>query len=692
MLNLNDSPQYVKNVGPKRYRELKRLGIETVKDILYLFPRKYTDRTQLAQIGRLRPDPDNEIVVRGQIKSRGTATLKSGLKLAQALVGDGTGYIYCNWFNQPFVAEKLTPGYTVLICGKVQFHGKNGLQLNVSDYEIIPTESDQTINFGRIVPIYPLSGTLTQKVVRNIVAHVVEEFKDKVTEPLWPALLEELNLPDEQTALADIHFPPDEKSRQRARKKLAFSEFFVFQLGIAYANKAIENQCLGLEHTDKTEMVSKFIKSLPFELTPGQKLAMRAIRKDMMAKRPMNRLVQGDVGCGKTIVALCSSLIAIEGGFQAALMAPTETLASQHFENAVKLFSPLGLEVELLTGDVKGAKRKKTLARISQGQTHLVVGTHSLIQDEVEFSNLGLCVIDEQHKFGVFQRTLLQKKGVMPDFLMMTATPIPRSLAITLYGDMNLTIIEGMPKGRLPIKTYWIREKKLPDAYNFILKEALKGNQTYILYPLVEESDKTEMKAATTMVEMLRKKYFKDIGVGLVHGKLKAKEKHRVMDEFKNGTTKVLVSTTVVEVGIDVPNATIILIENAERFGLSQLHQLRGRIGRGNKQSYCILEAEPVTRHAVERMKTMEKVSDGFKIAQVDLKLRGPGEFFGSRQHGMPDFEVGDIFSDFKIMAKAKEYAIETVEKYPKLDAPELKNTKHILEEKYGHKFHFMRG
>lgn len=689
MLKLNDPAQFLKNVGPRRYRELKRLGIETVRDILYLFPRRYLDRSRTQNIGRLKPD--TEVVIRGTIKSRGKTTLKTGLKIAQALVGDGTGYIYCNWFNQPFVADKLIPGSTIMLCGKVQFHGRSGLQINTTEYEVLTTEHTKSLNFGRIVPLYPLTGTLTQKTMRIIIRQVLGEYAAEVTEPLWPDLLEQMKLPDETTALWQIHFPDNEQTREQARRKLAFAEFFIFQLGIAYANKAIENKCLGIEHNQKTELVTSFIKSLPFKLTDGQKNTMRSIRADMIKKRPMNRLVQGDVGCGKTIVALCSALIAIEGGYQTALMAPTETLANQHFHNATKLLTPLGIGVELLTGEIKGATRKKTLARIESGQSMLLIGTHSLIQDDVAFKSLGLCIIDEQHKFGVFQRTLLQKKGILPDFLMMTATPIPRSLAITLYGDMDLSTIRDLPAGRLPVKTYWIRAKKLADAYRFIHKQAMEGDRAYILYPLVEESDKSELKAATTMVETLRKQYFADIGAGLVHGKMKAKEKHQVMDDFKNGLIKVLVSTSVVEVGIDVPEATIMLIENAERFGLSQLHQLRGRIGRGQKQSYCILEAEPVTQHAVERLRCMEKIRDGFRIAQEDLRLRGPGEFFGSRQHGVPDFDVGDIFRDLDIMTEAKQTACQTVENFPDLDADHMQNTKMILRDKYGHKFHFMR-
>ncbi len=691
MRRLDESAQFLKNVGPRRARDLRRLGVETVRDLLYCFPRRYEDRSRIVPVGQLRPE--EHVVIRGQVLSCGLARLRTGLALYQAAVSDGSGTVPCTWYNQPYLKDRLQPGMRLIVSGRTQYYGRQGLSVNVADYEVIEEGEDggDLLHFGRIVPVYPLTGSLTQRAMRVILKGAVDEAAGQAVEILPGDLRARLGLPDERQALRDIHFPADETASRRARDKFAFAEFFLFQLAVQAAGRFLRAQSEGIAHTESKELARRFIRALPFQLTAAQVRVLEEIRADMIAPRPMNRLVQGDVGCGKTVVGLCAALIAIEGGYQAALMVPTETLALQHARTIAARMQGLGVQVECLTGDVRGRPRARALAAIASGRAQLVVGTHALLQEDVAFRRLGLCIVDEQHKFGVTQRTRLQQKGRMPDFLMMTATPIPRSLAITLFGDMQLSVVDKLPRGRKPVRTIWVEDSRMPKVYQFIHSEAKLGRQAYLLYPRVEEAEGSALKAAQAMAQSLQAEYFKDMPVGLVHGRMPAKRMAQVMEDFREGRIRVLVCTTVVEVGVDVPQASVMLVENAERFGLSQLHQLRGRVGRGADRAYCILHGNPITPQGVERLKTLEASQDGFEIAEKDLQLRGAGEFFGGRQHGLSEFSIGDLVSDRRLMERARALARDLVDKDPVFSLPEHALLREALRSRYGDRLHWLR-
>jgi len=645
-----DTPiQYLKGVGPKIAKLLRKLGVETIEDLIYFFPRAYEDRTNIKQIAALQPS-DFE-VIRGEVISVHHQLTRNRFSVLKAVISDRTGSIQAVWFNQPYLEKVLRKGMKLFISGKVEFSSfEAALQLSVRDFEV-----DTGMN-PRIVPLYPLTEGLYPKKLRSIVETALRDCLDEIEDRLPDDIRKEHRLAELQKSISNLHFPERMSLVEPARRRLAFDDFFVFQLGLGLRRKMIKSK-KGIVFNVDGRVLGDFKKSLPFDLTSAQERVLTEILSDMASPHPMNRLLQGDVGSGKTVLAAIASLVAIRNGYQAAIMAPTEILAQQHAEKVDRLLGGWGVRLRLLTGSVN----RKQIAKSNQQQADLFIGTHALIQEKVGFDKLGLVIIDEQHRFGVLQRAKLVKKGLIPDVLVMTATPIPRSLALTLYGELDRSVIDEMPPGRTPVKTYFVSENKRGGAYEFMRERVKEGRQVFVVCPLVEESEKVDLKAAMDEAERLKKDIFPELKVGLMHGRLKSEEKDRIMKDFKSGRIHILVSTTVIEVGIDIPNATVMVIEHAERFGLSQLHQLRGRIGRGADQSYCFLIAEAKSPEAKTRIKAMLDSNDGFKIAEVDLRLRGPGDFYGTRQSGLPIFRVADIIRDEKILREARAAAFKLI-------------------------------
>lgn len=645
----------VKGIGPSRKALLEKLGILTVEDLLFFLPRRYEDRRCVKKIVDLKDGEVATIVgeVTGNSVQRGRRVRMFRLRLK-----DETARITCLWFNQTYLKHQFEKKDRVIVTGKVRSYKGKELQFSAPEFEVLRGEDDdetqERIHMGRIVPIYPLTEGLSQKVLRTLIYNAVQSHSNYFSEILPQEWLRQNNWMGRVEALQKLHFPIEEFEASTARERLAYEEFLVMQLGVLMRRENNREELNGFVHENKKQLPEKLLKGLPFSLTKAQQKVIQEIDRDMHANKPMNRLLQGDVGSGKTVVAMWAMANALSNGTQCALMAPTEILAEQHFWSFRKWLKPLGIEVGLLRSDMSTAEKSRVLRDIASGHLKCVVGTHALIQQKVKFKNLSLVVIDEQHKFGVMQRAKLRQKGWQPDLLVMTATPIPRTLALTIYGDLDVSILNELPPGRTPITTRWITQTKLKQAYDWIKGEIKKGRQVYFLYPLVEESEKLDLKSAVTMFEELNNKVFKQERVGLIHGKLPYQEKEQAMADFKKQKLDLLVSTTVIEVGIDVPNATIMLIDNAERYGLAQLHQLRGRVGRSSLKSYCILVGKPKTEEGKVRLKTMVETQDGFKIAEEDLRLRGPGEFLGIRQHGIPSLRIGNLVSDFQLLELAR--------------------------------------
>jgi ATP-dependent DNA helicase RecG len=662
--------QFLKGVGPRRAADFEHAGLLTLEDLLYRFPIRYEDRSRLQSIASLKPGQTASIA--GRILScHLRSTRRPGFKIFDAAIDDGTGSIFVSWLNQPFLKDVFSRGQHVVLFGTVEMRGHGGLQLTNPQYEILDEEDRETIHTGRIVPVYERTGSVTPKIQRKIVFDALQRLPADLPDHLPEAVRLRHALPARSAALLASHFPPADASlgalngfQTPAQRRLIFEEAFLFQMGVLARRRSAcaEPKLVQIRVDDRIRESARSV--LPFRLTAGQKQALKDIVDDLQRAHPMNRLLQGDVGAGKTIVALLAALVAMENGLQVAFMAPTEILAEQHFFNISRLLQRSRFRVALLTGAIGGAARREQLAEIEAGSMHLVVGTHALVQGDVRFAQLGLVVIDEQHRFGVLQRATLRAKGLHPDVLVMTATPIPRTLALTVYGDLDVSVIRDMPPGRLPIKTVAKPESRRGEVYEFVRQQLDAGRQAYVIYPLVEESNKIDLKAATEMADHLAQEEFPAYRVGLLHGRLKPDGKERVMNAFAAGELQMLVSTTVVEVGIDVSNASVMIVEHAERFGLSQLHQLRGRVGRDRHQSYCVLLYQsPLAEEARARLKAMTDTTDGFEIAERDLDLRGPGDFFGTRQAGMPTFRLMDLVRDRELLEVAQREAAEWFEK-----------------------------
>jgi ATP-dependent DNA helicase RecG len=657
----------LKGVGPRKAADLKRAGLVTVEDLLYRLPFRYEDRSRMQPISSLRPG--TKAAVLGEIKTANVSiTRRRGFRIFHAVIADASGSIRCTWMNQAFLADILKPHLQVVVFGDVKFDS-TGLHFMNPEYELV-SEDLSSVRTARIVPFYEKTGTVTPNMQRRIVRQALDQLPPDIVEPLPGGLRDRLGLVPRRVAVEESHFPPNEASvdelnafRTPPQQRLIFEEFFLFQLGHAWRRHETSVEPKPWVPTVDDRIRQSAASVLPFKLTPGQRQAVKEIVDDMRSPAPMHRLLQGDVGAGKTIVALLAAIVAMENGLQVAFMAPTEILANQHFSNIARLLASSRFRVDLLTGSTPGLHKHTVTSHIERGSTHLVVGTHALVQEAVTFHKLGLVIIDEQHRFGVEQRATLREKGLRPDVLLMTATPIPRTLALTDYSELEVSKITDLPPGRKPVRTLVKPESRRDEVFALIREELDRGRQAYVVYPLVEESEKIDLRSATEMADHLQAEVFPAYRVALLHGRMKQDAKDHVMQSFIAGHVQVLVSTTVVEVGVDVPNASVMVVEHAERFGLSQLHQLRGRVGRGAWESYCVLLYQaPWTDDARERLKTMASTNDGFVIAERDLELRGPGDVFGTRQSGLPKLRTGDLVRDRDLMESAHHEARRLVE------------------------------
>jgi len=656
---LLDNIQFVPGVGPKRAKLLNKLGIKTVKDLLFYFPRDYLSKISDKRIADLKIN--DMASVKGRITGFDTKGNRFQKQQFRVFISDGTGYITLMWFRPtPWLIKQFEVGKEIIILGRIQYY-YNKLCVIHPDFEIVQEKEKKSFWVEQdILPLYPLTEGISNKVVRKIVGNVVSQ-QLLLDETLPEYIRQTQQLISLNEALHKIHIPNSNEDIAVSRKRFVFEELFFLELMLA-RKKVNWHKASGYSMELKKTYTTKLKKALPFTLTNAQKRVLNEIVEDMKSPHQMNRLLQGDVGSGKTIISIFAMLLAIENGFQAAIMAPTEILASQHYFSLKEFLEDFGLRVELLLGGVYAGK-EGIKAAIEKGEVNIVIGTHSLIQKDVNFQKLGMIVIDEQHRFGVMQRLSLTQKGQTPDKLIMSATPIPRSLALTVYGDLDVSVIDELPPFKKDIYTNWISSNKKAQVYDFITKQLNMGHQVYIVCPLVEESEKSDLRDATNTYKELQSTVFKKYNVGLLHGRMSNQEKDEIMHDFKEHKIDVLVSTTVIEVGIDVPNATIMMIEHAERFGLSQLHQLRGRVGRGAHKSYCVLVAyEPISEEALVRLNTMKETNDGFRISEVDLELRGPGEFFGTKQSGLPVFRIANIVRDRQVLEEARKLAFEIIQ------------------------------
>lgn len=686
----------VKGIGSKVAERLEaELGIKNVWDLLEHYPRDYIDRRKIKKIYQVGLSNEPE-TIQGEVVNQVDIPIKkaNAPKLAKIIIYDGTATASLVGFGKRagYLKISLPKKSRVLVSGKFE-RAYGEIQTTNFEYEVISDEEAELIHTGRIVPKYPLTveladSNISNRSMRRWIKAALDQFSDSIPELIPHESLRRLNLSSRRTAIKQVHFPDSESYLLQARRKLSFDELFLLELGLCLRKKRWQTEERAKPFDSNGKLLKKFISSLPFELTKAQIRAFGQVKADLSKSHPMNRLLQGDVGSGKTIIAAMVLLIAVDNKHQGAIMAPTEILAEQHYHTLTNLLAPLDVTVVLLKGDMPKSEKDEAHEQIKDGRAQIVVGTHALIQETVEFDKLGLAITDEQHRFGVIQRAELKRKGLMPHVLVMTATPIPRTLALTLYGDLDISVLDELPPGRQKVETLRFYEYERDKMYAFIKKRILAGEQTYIVYPLVEESEKLEdIKAATEMAEHLQKEVFKEFNVGLLHGRMNAEQKSEIMTQFKEGSIHILVSTTVIEVGIDIPNATVMVIEHAERFGLSQLHQLRGRVGRSHLKSYCILVADPKNEDAMRRVDTMTQTNDGFKIAEEDLKIRGPGEFFGTRQAGMPDLNMADIIKDVRILELARSEAIKVVGEDPHLGKEAHQVMKAILKRKWTENF-----
>ena len=682
-----DEVKYLKGVGPAKAKSLTKLNIFNMYDLLTHYPRSYEDWHEITPIMNLL-DGESVVIV-GTLSRPEKIITRTGLTIVKATLDDGTGKISLNWFNQDYLMTKLRGGMRLVVIGKVKVEGLfgNATMSQIKSFSIL--DEGEIPKLG-VMPIYPLTGTLTQGFFRAAIQNLLSKMPT-LKEILPQDLLDELELISLDTAARAIHFPADQIQLDKARRRLAFDELFLIQCGLMMIKRQATEESLGVAHKKNGNLVKQVLEGLPFQLTKDQQKTFATVARDMESETPMRRLIQGDVGSGKTAVAMLALVKTVENGYQGAFMAPTEILAAQHYEKFSRQLSGLGIRVGLLSSKVTASKKKKEeiYKKISEHEVDILIGTHAIIQEGVTFAKLGLVVTDEQHRFGVSQRSSLEKKSaVRPDMLVMTATPIPRTMILTVYGDLDVSLIKELPPGRKPVETFVRGVKSREKIYSFVHDEILKGRQAYVVCPLIERSESEKLSnvdPAIEMYEMLRLGTFSDVNCALLHGRMKPREKDEIMEKFRAGEIDLLVATTVVEVGVDVPNATVMVVENAERFGLAQLHQLRGRVGRGAEKSYCILVSDGRAEHSKERLNAMKTISDGFKLADIDLKLRGPGQFFGEAQHGLPDLKIADVFRDVEILIAANDAAKKFIDDEKKLEY--FAALKKNLALAYGDKF-----
>ena len=668
--------KYIKGIGEKRAEKLNKLGIFTLKDMLYYFPRQYEDRSNIKNISSL--ENNEKVSVVGKIVYIEENSPKKGMTITKVDIKDNTGYLKVVFFNQKHIVKVFKVNDTISAFGKIKKENRK-IEMHQAELEKINTNSNKNLS---LYPIYPLTYGLTNKELISYFKNIIEKNNINIKEYLPKEVIKKYNLCGINYAIKNIHSPESKEALKISLYRIIFEEFFILQLGLFLFKGGSESN-IGIKFKiDKR--IEKIKDSLSFKLTNAQNKALEEILLDMENEKPMNRLVQGDVGSGKTIVALLALSNAVLNSYQGVFMAPTEILARQHYTSFCEVLKPFNFNTELLVGSLTKKQKGIILEKLKNNEIDILIGTHALLEDDVEFSNLGLVITDEQHRFGVRQRNKLSKKGVSPDILVMTATPIPRTLALILYGDLDISIIDELPPGRKKIETIAVDKSKRENLYKTLVRnEIQKGRQVYVVCPLVEESEEIKVKSSTELTYELRENYFSDLNVEILHGKMKSKEKDDIMDRFKQKQIDILVSTTVIEVGVNVPNASLMIIENAERFGLSQLHQLRGRVGRGSYESFCVLIYESNSEVCKERMKIMQETNDGFKISEKDLEIRGPGEFFGTKQHGIPELKVANIFKHMKILKLAQQEARYIIKKDPNLLSLENKELKHYILDKF---------
>ena len=673
--------RYIKGVGPRKSDSFRKLGIESVSDLFYYLPRRYEDRSRVIPVKEAVPGETQAII--GKVLKMNVFRARTGTGIFEMAVGDEKSRVFAVWYNLPFMSKVFKVGQTVVLYGKLEMQKR--LQISHPAYEIVDGDDLKgSLDVGRIVPIYPLTASISQRYMRKVVNNAIRGHLAQVEDCLPTALRAREKLVDFKFAIENIHFPYSSENLERAYYRLVFEEFFVLQ--VVMALRRLKNMKKGIKYDVRAGLLDEFEELFDFQLTAEQKKCIKDIENDMSSERPMYRLLQGDVGSGKTAVAMYALLLSVKNGYQAAMMAPTEILARQHYITVSKTFMPLGINVRLLVSGIDPAAESRIRQELGSGEADIVIGTHSLIQEKSDYANLGLVVIDEQHKFGVAQRKTLRGKGEAPDTLVVTATPIPRSLALTVYGDMDISLLREKPAERQPVTTYWVGEDRRKAVYDFIRSEVNDGRQAFVVYPRIKKTGSSEMLAAEEMYHHMKDDVFSDLRLALVHGRMKTEEKKEVMDQFRKGAYDILVATTVIEVGVDIPNVTVMLVEHAERYGLAQLHQLRGRIGRGKNNSYCILMGEAKTEASRERLSMMAETDDGFEIAEKDLDIRGPGELLGKRQSGLPELRFGNIVRDFDIMEKARKEAFDLVNSDPGLVDVHNKGIRESISERFGGK------
>ena len=676
MLDLNKDVKYVKTVGPNRVKLLNKLNIYTLKDLITYFPRDYEDRSKPKNLCECVDG--EEVLIEAMTTGRINEMHKGKMTISRLVVKDQTGTCFITWFNQGYLRDKFQAGRMYRFFGKIS--NKNGrFEMNSPVYD----EIDKSKNTGRIIPIYPLTYELKQNTLRKIMENGLAEVKGMLPETLPEYIMKENNLWDINNTIERIHFPVELSDFNKARERLVFEELLTMQLALLKLKNNYEQNTNGIQF-DKNIKMSDVINELPFKLTKAQLRVLDEIDTDMESNKSMNRLLQGDVGSGKTVVAMIAAYKAVKSGYQAAIMAPTAILASQHLEGFKGILDKFGIRCELLISSITKKKKEEILHKLQEGEIDILIGTHAILEENVVFKKLGLVVTDEQHRFGVKQRGKIAAKGERPDVIAMSATPIPRTLALILYGDLDISIIDELPPNRKKIETYAVRKNMEERVNAFIRKQINEGRQAYIVCPLVEENEEMDLKSVIELAEKYKKETFSEYKVEYLHGKMKAKEKDEIMQRFKDGEIKILIATTVIEVGVNVPNASIMVVENAERFGLAQLHQLRGRVGRGEYQSYCILKYEGNGETVRQRMKVMCDTNDGFIISEKDLELRGSGDFFGTEQHGLPEFKIANLFEDIGILKKAQKIAINIMEDDPLLEKEKNKKLNELVKDKFG--------